>query len=356
MGNADYLPEADRRQTLYLEYLQIIANHEPAFFVMENVKGLLSATLSSKRVFERIVEDLRDPSRALKRENRRVPRSRPGTRLFRLPCGRRGQSLREPPIFLCNEEYGIPQARHRVILLGVMEGVSTTGLKQLKRQAASTVTEAIAGLPRLRSGLTDREVPDRTWRAHLAGIPKRSWFEEIDSVEVRRAILRELKTIESYPDGRGAEFIPNKNRRSYRAPGVLNHATRAHIAEDLDRYFFLSCFALEFGRSRYSPTFRIHCFRTTRTCDQRQSEITFLIAFVCRLASGPRLRSRRTSPKTATITCARIHHSAGASQFERPLDFRPSQTTISSADLGLRSTSKSETLFRLHWPSRSPNW
>jgi len=51
-GIETYDPDRDSKQTLYVEYLQIIADHRPAVFVMENVKGLLSATLSAKRVFD----------------------------------------------------------------------------------------------------------------------------------------------------------------------------------------------------------------------------------------------------------------------------------------------------------------
>ena len=71
-GIQSYVPEKDHRQTLYIEYLQILADHRPTFFVMENVKGLLSATLDSERLFERILADLRDPATALRRENRRA--------------------------------------------------------------------------------------------------------------------------------------------------------------------------------------------------------------------------------------------------------------------------------------------
>src|SRR5262249_20352200 len=35
---------ADKRHTLYREYLRLIARHAPTVFVMENVKGLLSST------------------------------------------------------------------------------------------------------------------------------------------------------------------------------------------------------------------------------------------------------------------------------------------------------------------------
>src|SRR5437879_7654479 len=69
-GIETYDPDRDSKQTLYVEYLQIIADHRPAVFVMENVKGLLSATLSAKRLFERIIDDLGDPLKAIRREGR----------------------------------------------------------------------------------------------------------------------------------------------------------------------------------------------------------------------------------------------------------------------------------------------
>jgi DNA (cytosine-5)-methyltransferase 1 len=69
-GNKEYVAADDKRQTLYVEYLHVIGDHWPAVFVMENVKGMLSASLDGRRVFERIQEDLRDPATALARENR----------------------------------------------------------------------------------------------------------------------------------------------------------------------------------------------------------------------------------------------------------------------------------------------
>ena len=59
----DYVPEQDGRQTLYREYLKAIAEHWPAIFVMENVKGLGSAKLNGQGMFERIMEDLSSPRR-----------------------------------------------------------------------------------------------------------------------------------------------------------------------------------------------------------------------------------------------------------------------------------------------------
>ena len=42
----------DHRVYLYKEYLRVIARHHPAVFVMENVKGLLSAELNGERIFD----------------------------------------------------------------------------------------------------------------------------------------------------------------------------------------------------------------------------------------------------------------------------------------------------------------
>jgi DNA (cytosine-5)-methyltransferase 1 len=53
--------EGDHRHTLYKEYLKIIADHSPPIFVMENVKGILSAKLDGNLIFPQILEDLENP-------------------------------------------------------------------------------------------------------------------------------------------------------------------------------------------------------------------------------------------------------------------------------------------------------
>ena len=51
----------DERQTLYKQYLRILAVHKPAVFVMENVAGILSAKVNGERIFPKIVADLSRP-------------------------------------------------------------------------------------------------------------------------------------------------------------------------------------------------------------------------------------------------------------------------------------------------------
>lgn len=72
-GKAGYRIEDDHRSSLYREYLRIIADHWPAVFVMENVKGMLSAKLDGKPVFERILADLKRPRPVMRRVNSTEP-------------------------------------------------------------------------------------------------------------------------------------------------------------------------------------------------------------------------------------------------------------------------------------------
>tara|TARA_B110000037_G_scaffold155176_1_gene174993 strand:- start:253 stop:687 length:435 start_codon:yes stop_codon:yes gene_type:complete len=59
----------DHRVFLYKEYLRIIAVHHPAAFVMENVKGLLSAKVNGEKMFDCILNDLQDTSFVFEKTN-----------------------------------------------------------------------------------------------------------------------------------------------------------------------------------------------------------------------------------------------------------------------------------------------
>ena len=71
-GKENYKAETGHRQHLYVEYLQVIADHWPAVFVMERVKGLLSASVNERQMFQGILDDLKSPQDALRREQRSI--------------------------------------------------------------------------------------------------------------------------------------------------------------------------------------------------------------------------------------------------------------------------------------------
>ena len=53
--------ENDGRHTLYKQYLRILKVHRPPFFVMENVKGILSSKLDGNLIVDKILADLQFP-------------------------------------------------------------------------------------------------------------------------------------------------------------------------------------------------------------------------------------------------------------------------------------------------------
>lgn len=97
----------DEKHFLYREYLRIIRVHRPTIFVMENVKGLLSSQHSGNPMFDRIIADLSMPAEGLEYEIRSFVKAG------------NGDSLEPVDYVIPAERYGIPQSRHRVILLGV---------------------------------------------------------------------------------------------------------------------------------------------------------------------------------------------------------------------------------------------
>src|SRR5690606_25992196 len=110
---------------------------------------LLSATLANERVFERILNDLHNPGEAILREgrgNKFVQKG--GYRVFSLTEGKEFKNGDVTGALIKAEEYGIPQARHRVILLGIRDDLKVQP-KALKKKDTVTLESVIGGLPRL---------------------------------------------------------------------------------------------------------------------------------------------------------------------------------------------------------------
>ncbi len=59
-GKEDYVLENDHRHYLYKEYVNILERLEPAAFVMENVKGMLSSKVDGGGLFHRVLDDQAD--------------------------------------------------------------------------------------------------------------------------------------------------------------------------------------------------------------------------------------------------------------------------------------------------------
>ena len=257
----------DHRVFLYKEYLRIIAVHHPAVFVMENVKGLLSAKVNGEKMFDCILNDLQDPSSVFEKTNS------PKYKVYSLSTESKGIDVFGNPTYKDNrdfliqaENFNLPQKRHRVILLGIREDIEVVPNILTKGLQEVSLKSIIDDLPKLRSGLGRSIISSETT---INGKKKRIYKKEIDSDEnweknisnYREEIYswkgfksnKKLSAIKSSIDGIGSEFIkcstPRENNplqqwyQDEKLDGVCNHQTRTHLMEDLKRYLFASIYA-----------------------------------------------------------------------------------------------------------------
>ena len=140
----------DPRNYLFESYVRILNHFEPNFFVFENVTGILNARPEGHKIIEKIISEL----------------------------GRKYKVVLNPEMNVFNSaNYGVPQIRKRVILIGVrkdlpytpeelyasikkthfdpeMSNESRKGLKPF-----TTVRDAIAELPAVEPGGGEKEIP-----------------------------------------------------------------------------------------------------------------------------------------------------------------------------------------------------
>jgi DNA (cytosine-5)-methyltransferase 1 len=241
--------EDDPKHGLYRRYLRVIAKHKPPVFVMENVKGLLSAKIKGESIFERILEDLKSPGQGSDDPDLEY-------RLVSL-VQRADEGSPEPREFVvCSEKYGVPQARHRIMILGIRSDIDRRH-RLLRRSRLATVAEAIGDLPRLRSGISKNSDSAVLWQEAIRKLTGQHWIRNgAISRSMRQALRSACRRVGTSLD-RGAEFVPCKPDPAFksdwfldrRLDGVCNHAARSHIPPDLQRYFFAAVFAREMGRS-----------------------------------------------------------------------------------------------------------
>ncbi|MBI2273856.1 MAG: DNA cytosine methyltransferase [Bacteroidetes bacterium] len=249
----------DERVGLYKQYLRILAIHNPAVFVMENVKGLLSAETKESSVFTKILCDLKDPVRAYLADFRKNGKDLvcPGYKIYSLVSRPYGFDLisgdpvyKHKDFVIKAEEYGIPQTRHRVILLGIRNDIDfIPGI--LESTEEIPVSEVLTGLPRLRGGLSREEDNAEAWIASIRRILNRGILTGVEQ-EVRQEIERQIDNLTAPRQGTGSDYLVyERNHSAYRndwfydpsVGGVCNHSSRGHMQSDLLRYFFASCYA-----------------------------------------------------------------------------------------------------------------
>lgn len=250
-GKKGYKPEEDKRHFLYTHYLELIRRYRPAVFVMENVKGILSSKVGGSGIFARILEDLRIADSKSGRRYKLYSVSKSNC-VYTGPNG----DVVDPHDFIVRSElHGVPQARHRVIVVGIREDVAPKELPPLGKRRKVKLIEAIGDLPKLRSGLSPNDSLE-SWQKAVQAQAKRATkaLFELESVKDRKLIRAALKPIVNgklpHAQRGGLRVGVTKLKASSfarrltdgRLKVVLNHEARGHMKRDLARYLYAAAY------------------------------------------------------------------------------------------------------------------
>jgi DNA (cytosine-5)-methyltransferase 1 len=255
-GKEGYTLEEDEKSILYLEYLRIIAKHQPPVFVMENVKGLLSAKAHGNSIFDSIISDLQDPTATFTGfKNKKNYRYRICSLVTHPKSLEKDEASHCPEDYIVRcEKYGIPQTRHRVILLGIREDHASDQPGILKFEEPICTEAVLNGLPVLRSGLSKEADSQDAWLQRIASISGQQWIKNSIGKYGQEFHDRLIAVLSSpvHADRGNDIFVPCKPSvidelkwwyLDSRLQGICNHSTRGHIFEDIQRYLFASCFS-----------------------------------------------------------------------------------------------------------------
>ena len=260
----------DKRVFLYQEYLRILAVHQPEVFIMENVPGILSAKLHGNKIINWVLEDLKKPVNAIRKNNITGKMENLEYKIYSLCKEPVANTINGNPLYtelsdfvIKAEDYGIPQSRHRVILFGIRSDFTNKNPKTLKQEEPnSSVKMALMDLPRIRGGISQNADGKDIWKNYISRTISREWVKEIKregESEFFKFICRVAANIKSPQKDRGNNFLISKKVKypgklgewyqDIKLNGVSNHESRAHMQSDLDRYFFASCFAAYYNKS-----------------------------------------------------------------------------------------------------------
>ena len=278
-ANGDYREENDGRHVLYKQYLRLIEELEPAAFVMENVRGILSSTYEGRPIFQQILSDL----------------SNAGYDLHALgehEVGRLSIADEDPRNYvLVASDFGVPQRRARIFIVGTRRDLNVRHFKfpsSARTREPVTVRQALGDLPSLRSGLSADDSTE-AWREFIRGAANRLAKEFPRRLTGVSTLLERI--------GRPGSILPSSRRANdvARPLGkrlVTNHETRGHIQKDLERYLFYAAW----GAARASspslsdlPRRLLPEHRNVREAEEsgRLDQVAFADRFRVQLANLP---------------------------------------------------------------------
>lgn len=255
-GIIGYEAAKDHRHFLYKEYIRIIGKLRPDAFIMENVKGILSSKVDGEHIFDRVLCDLRASGGN-------------ADSYIILPLVLSSDKKRHSGHIIKSEEFGIPQRRHRVILLGIRKDVmakipslklASATLKPIEGQ--STVASVLEGMSPLRSGLSKVIDTPENWRKIVStafqSASKACAASCPSQPELAKGLLNYAVKLSNADDlpGRSSDIVTAANSERLndwlsdnQLLALPNHETRGHMEADLSRYAFAAMFSELYQRS-----------------------------------------------------------------------------------------------------------
>lgn len=174
----------DPRNYLFENYLSILNHFKPKMFIFENVKGILTAKPKGVKIFDIIVREM--------------------SKTYNI--------VADPKIILLNAaNYGVPQTRERVIIIGIRKDIDYIDIKDVYAAISKTHSDTLDNLP--------------------------------DFVTVGEAIL-DLPKLQPGEEASVYETPKKKNEYLMKVGNdsgiVYNHSARKHNDTDRERYRILS--------------------------------------------------------------------------------------------------------------------
>lgn len=176
----------DPRNFLFESYIKVLDKFKPKVFVFENVTGLLSAKINGELIVTKILKELGKNYKVVSNPNSMV---------------------------LNSADYGVPQIRKRVIIIGVRKDVEYSpeqiyyGIKKThcdssekktsKLKSYVTVKDAISELPRLKPGEGEKIISfkpkdDNDFLKHIRPNSKYDLFDHVarthNELDVKRYV------------------------------------------------------------------------------------------------------------------------------------------------------------------------
>ena len=112
------------------------------------------------------------------------------------------------------EEFGVPQARHRMFILGVRDDIDIVP-SILQKKKPPTVEQILSSMPKIRSGISRQKDSDDLWKEIITSANHADWLPAVNGNEklTRKTILSAIR------EARSSEF--QRSSRVYKAPRVM---------------------------------------------------------------------------------------------------------------------------------------